>query len=78
VTDYFGDFSPKQNETIVTDAEGNFIIQNPKAGAKVFAKAQRQTLDSVEKYFWLVDIPATGGKFILSNNNMFTVPTNSP
>jgi hypothetical protein len=78
VNDYFDGFSPSPLETTVTDAEGDFIIQNPRAGTKVFAKAQRQTLDSVENYFWLVDFPATDGKFILSNNNMFAVPPTSP
>ena len=76
--DYFNGFTPVPIETIVTDAEGNFTIQNPKAGAKVLAKAQRETLDSVETYFWLIDLPAKGEKFILSNNNMFTIPANSP
>lgn len=76
--DYLDDFLPSPIETTVTDAEGNFIIQNPKTGAKVFAKAQRQTLDSTENYFWLVDLPPAGDKLILSNNNMFTVPAVSP
>jgi hypothetical protein len=75
--DYFEGFFPSPIETTVTDAEGDFTIERPKQPAKVFAKAQKQTTDSVETYFWLVDLPATGDKLILSNNNMFTVPHGS-
>ena len=72
--DYFAGFFPSPIETTVTDAEGAFTIDRPKQTAKVFAKAQRQTSDSVENYFWLIDLPATGDKLTLSNNNMFNVP----
>ncbi|HTV40209.1 MAG TPA: hypothetical protein VMF08_06525 [Candidatus Sulfotelmatobacter sp.] len=72
--DYFAGFMPSPIETTVTDAEGAFTIGRPKQAAKVFAKAQKQTSDFVENYYWLVDLPATGDKLILNNNNMFTVP----
>lgn len=72
--DYFGGFFPTPIETTETDVEGDFTIERPKQTAKVFVKAQRQTMNSVENYFWLVDLPATGDKLILSNNNMFKVP----
>jgi len=76
--DYFEGFMPAPIETTVTDAEGAFTIDRPKQPAKVFAKAQRQTSRSVENYYWLVDVPATGDKLILSNNNMFSAPHQSP
>ena len=68
---YFAGFMPAPIETTVTDAEGAFTIERPKQAAKVFAIAQKQTSSSVENYFWLVDLPATGEKLILTNNNMF-------
>jgi hypothetical protein len=71
---YFGNFSPAVIEKTVTDSEGNFTMQTRKRSAKIFAKAQRQTLDSTENYFWLIDSPVKGEKLILSNNNMFSVP----
>jgi hypothetical protein len=75
--DYFGGFFPTPIETTMTDVEGDFTIDRPKQSAKVFAKAQRQTSGSVENYFWLVDLPATGDTLILSNSNMFRVPRQS-
>jgi hypothetical protein len=75
--DYFGGFFPTPIETTMTDVEGDFTIDRPKQAAKVFAKAQRQTSGSAENYFWLVDLPETGNKLILNNNNMFTVPRQS-
>ncbi len=72
--DYFEGFMPSPIETTEADVEGDFIIERPKQPAKVFAKAQRQTSGSVENYYWLVDVPATGDKLILSNDNMFKVP----
>jgi hypothetical protein len=71
--DYFAGFFPSPIEASMTDAEGNFTIERPKQPAKVFAKAQRQTSGSSEDYFWLVDLPATGDKLVLSNNNMFSL-----
>lgn len=50
-TDYLRDFSPMPVGTTVTDANGNFTIQHPGKGTKVFAKAQRQVLDSEETFF---------------------------
>jgi uncharacterized protein with GYD domain len=75
--DYFAGFMPVTIETTVTDAEGAFTIDRPKQAAKVFAKAQKQTSNSVENYYWLVDLPATGDKLVLNNDNMFTVPRQS-
>lgn len=75
--DYFAGFMPVTIETTVTDAEGAFTIDRPKQAAKVFAKAQKQTSDFVETYYWLVDLPATGDKLVLNNDNMFTVPRQS-
>ena len=75
--DYFAGFMPSPIETTVTDAEGAFTIDRPKQAAKVFAKAQKQTSDFVETYYWLVDLPATGDKLILNNDNMFTIPPQS-
>lgn len=74
--DYFEGFFPSHENT-VTDAEGAFAIERPKQAAKVFAKAQRQTSDSVENYYWLVDLPVSGGTLILNNTNMFNVPRQS-
>lgn len=72
--DYFEGFLPAPIETAMTDAEGGFTIERPKQAAKVFAKAQKREQTSVENYFWLVDLPTTGKKLILSNKNMFRVP----
>jgi hypothetical protein len=75
--DYFESFFPSPIETTVADVEGDFTIERPKQPAKLFAKAERQTMGSVENYYWLVDVPATGDKLILGNNNMFTAPRQS-
>jgi len=72
--DYFEAFMPSPIETTEADVEGNFTIDRPKQPSKVFAKAQCQTEGSAETYFWLVDVPATGDKLVLSNDNMFRVP----
>lgn len=75
--DYFEGFMPSPIETTMADVEGDFTIESPKQPAKVFAKAQRQAMGSVENYYWLVDLPAAGDKLILSNTNMFTAPRQS-
>ena len=72
--DYFEGFFPTPIEITMTDVEGDFTIDRPKQPAKVFAKAQRQMSGSIENYFWLVDLPATGARLILNNSNLFTVP----
>jgi hypothetical protein len=76
--DYFAGFFPAPIQTTETDVEGDFTIQRPKQAAKVFAKAQKQAMNSSEQYFWLVDLPATGDTLILSNTNMFTPPGQRP
>jgi hypothetical protein len=68
---YLEDFSPAAIETSTTDAGGNFVIDTPKEPSKVFVKTQKQVLDSVENYYWLVDLPPQGQKLILSNGNLF-------
>lgn len=72
--DYFEGFMPSPIETAIADVEGDFTIERPKQPAKVFAKAQRQAMGSVENYYWLVDVPAAGDKLILNNTNMFKAP----
>jgi hypothetical protein len=76
--DYFAGFFPTTIETTETDVEGDFTIQRPKQDAMVFAKAQKQSMDSGEQYFWLVDLPATGNTLILSSTNIFTPPRQHP
>ena len=49
---------------------------NPKAGTKVFAKVKSD--ETSKEFFWLLDLPNEGEKLVLNENNLFTVPANSP
>jgi hypothetical protein len=69
---YLADFSPAALGISLADSGGNFSIQNPKNGVKVFAKLKLE--DSKSGYFWLVDLPTKGQKLILSNGNLFARP----
>ena len=75
IEDYFTGFSPPPIESTVTDSEGNFSISKSRKNVKIFAKAQREVLDSTEVYYWLVDLPPEGQKLILSNGNLFVPPS---
>jgi hypothetical protein len=66
---YLGDFLPKPMETSLTDDKGNFVINQPRSHAKVFAKIYFE--DSKSSYYWLVDLPTTGEKLNLSDGNAF-------
>jgi len=66
---YLGDFMPKPMEMSLTDDKGNFVINQPKPHAKIFAKINLE--DSKSSYYWLVDLPATGEKLNLSDGNAF-------
>jgi hypothetical protein len=69
---YFDGFSPKPIETTITDDNGDFILNNPKKGEKIFSMIKSS--DDKSGLFWLVDLPASGDKLILSNQNIFAVP----
>ena len=66
---YLGDFLPKPMEMSLTDDKGNFVINQPKPHAKIFAKIYLE--DSKSSYYWLVDLPAKGEKLNLSDGNAF-------
>jgi hypothetical protein len=66
---YLDDFSPRPMEMSLTDDKGNFVINQPKPHAKIFAKINLK--DSKSSYYWLVDLPATGEKLNLSDGNAF-------
>jgi hypothetical protein len=68
---YLTDFSPVALEMIQADKQGNFVIRNPKAGTKVFAKLKSEPTS--EEFFWLLTLPQKGDKLILSENNLFTL-----
>jgi hypothetical protein len=70
---YFDGFSPKPIETAITDENGDFILNNPKSGTKIYAMIKSE--DSKSGMFWLMDLPAKGQKFILSDANAFKVQT---
>jgi archaellum component FlaC len=62
-------FSPKALEMSLTDDKGNFVINQPKSHAKIFAKVK--LADSKSSYYWLVDLPADGVSLNLSDGNAF-------
>ncbi len=66
---YLGDFLPKPMEMSLTDDKGNFVINQPKPHAKIFAKINLE--DSKSSYYWLVDLPTKGEKLNLSDGNAF-------
>jgi hypothetical protein len=66
---YLGDFLPKPMEMSLTDDKGNFVINQPKPQAKIFAKIYLE--DSKSSYYWLVDLPTKGEKLNLSDGNAF-------
>ena len=66
---YLGDFLPKPMEMSLTDDKGNFVINQPKPHAKIFAKIYLE--DSKSSYYWLVDLPTKGEKLNLSDGNAF-------
>lgn len=68
---YFGGFSPKAIEISLTDGSGNFTINQPRPGTKIFAMIKSDDLKS--EYFWLVDLPDKNQKLILSDANSFKV-----
>lgn len=68
---YFDGFSPKAIEISLTDGSGNFTINQPKPGTKIFAMIKSDDLKS--EYFWLVDLPDKNQKLILSDANSFKV-----
>jgi hypothetical protein len=73
---YLADFSPAALEMSLTDKKGYFVVRNPTKGTKIFAKVKSDEIS--EEFFWLVDLPQNGKKLILSDNNLFSVPANSP
>lgn len=73
---YLGDFDPVSIESALTDEKGDFTLHNPQKNTKIFVKLR--TPESSESCFWLVDLPPKGKKLVLSNNNVFTIPANSP
>lgn len=75
---FLADYSPAALEVSLTDEKGRFVIHNPMPDTKIFATVKPDNGETNEDFFWLVDLPATGEKLILSNNNMFTVPANPP
>ena len=62
--------------TAKTDADGRFSFQLPQKHEFIFiAQAQRQIMDGIEKYFWVVAILPDGKtaiKVMLSNDNLIT------
>ena len=70
---YLSDFNPTSVETSLTDEAGNFTIKASRKNTKIFAKIKLDELGI--SYFWLVDLPPKGKKLVLSNNNVFTIPT---
>ena len=73
---YLADFSPAALEMSLTDEKGHFVVNNLKEGTKVFAKVKSE--ETSEAFFWLVDLPQRGKKLLLSDTNLFTIPTNLP
>jgi hypothetical protein len=69
----FSHFSPHPIEKVVTDAEGKFVINVTKKQLKLYARAERQVMDEVENFYWLLEIPSDRRVIILSNNNAFSV-----
>ena len=69
---YLSDFTPDALQISLAGPSGEFEIENPKAGEKVFAKLNLP--DSTNSYFWLTDLPPNGQKLILSNGNLFSPP----
>jgi len=66
---YLGDFAPRPTEMSLTDDKGNFVINQPKSHAKIFAKIYME--DSKSSYYWLLDLPTNGEKLNLSDGNAF-------
>ena len=66
---YLDDFNPKPIEIALTDNKGNFILNQSKRPAKLFAKFKLGDVN----LFWLLDAPMKGEKAILNNNNVFKV-----
>ena len=69
---YFSDFNPPPLQTLITDINGQFEIQNPSSSEKVFAKFL--AVDGTTNYFWLVNLPTRNNVLTLNNGNLFGVP----
>jgi hypothetical protein len=78
VESFFDDFSPVILQKTLSHADGNFSLSyRRKGGLTIFAKTQRAAVDaysmeSQEKYYWLVNAPATGetAQLLLSNSKL--------
>jgi hypothetical protein len=71
--DYFKDFLPAIVKKTLTDADGKFSFAY--VGNKaftIFATAQRAVLGQTERYYWLINAPASAetAPIFLSNNNL--------
>jgi hypothetical protein len=75
VESYLSDFYPTYIQKTMTDADGRFSMSYPKNRTfTIYAVGQRNTLNRMEHYTWLVDAPkANQDEFYLSNNNLATV-----
>jgi hypothetical protein len=72
----FALFTPSAKASTRTDSEGAFTLTYPRKGDfLIYARAQRTTLDSVERYYWMVAAPKAEKveKLILSNHNMISI-----
>jgi hypothetical protein len=66
--------------TAETDADGKFVIEVPKTGPFVIAaQAQRRTLETTERYYWLQPVSLEGQQQLTQNlsNNDLTSTTGS-
>lgn len=73
---YFLEMLPAPIARTQSDANGEFTLQVPHKGEYALAaRAQRQVLDSVEEYVWLIQMPdeARKGRKVLLSNETLTV-----
>jgi hypothetical protein len=73
---YLSGFEPVVVKKTLTDADGRFSITCPRGKAfTIYATAQRQVMQSTERYCWLVNAPTNSetGQLFLSNGSLSDV-----